>query len=164
MSEHSRSIDLRHHSIHQDYLDELMRIGEVSSKDNTADILTKSLHPDLHTRHTTSLFPDRGDLMPGKQGNGSEQQESSSKPHPTAHQHQNMVTYTTPSHPRLQLTQEDVHHNPTLRQTRQQWQEHIKHHPEPQDPTPLPITSKQARHNPTLRKARKQWMEYLHQK
>ncbi len=53
MSEHSRSIDLRHHSIRQDYLDDLMRIGEVSSKENTSDILTKSLEPDLHTNHTT---------------------------------------------------------------------------------------------------------------
>jgi hypothetical protein len=59
MSEHSRSIDLRHHSIRQDYLDDLMRIGGVSSKDNTSDILTKSLQPDLHTQHTSSLFPDR---------------------------------------------------------------------------------------------------------
>ncbi len=59
MSEHSRSIDLRHHSIRQDYIDNNMRIGGVSSKVNTADILTKSLQPDLHTTHTSSLFPDR---------------------------------------------------------------------------------------------------------
>jgi hypothetical protein len=59
MSEHSRSIDLRHHSIRQDYIEDNMRIGGVSSKHNTADILTKFLQPDLHTIHTSSLFPDR---------------------------------------------------------------------------------------------------------
>jgi hypothetical protein len=59
MSEHSRSIDLRHHSIRQDYIENDMQIGGVSSKDNTADILTKALQPDLHTRHTSSLFPYR---------------------------------------------------------------------------------------------------------
>jgi hypothetical protein len=118
MSEHSRSIDLRHHSIRQDYLDDLMRIGGVSSKNNTADILTKSLQPDLHTRHTTSLFPDRGNFTPGKQGTGSEPQERSSEPHPTAHQHKNMVTYTRKSHPRIQLTQDNAHNNFTLRQAR----------------------------------------------
>jgi hypothetical protein len=59
MSEHSRSIDLRHHSIRQDYIENGMRIGGVSSKDNTADILTKALQPDLHLTHTSHLFPDR---------------------------------------------------------------------------------------------------------
>ena len=59
MSEHSRSIDLRHHSIRQDYIENGMRIGGVSSKENTADILTKALQPDLHTTHTSHLFPDR---------------------------------------------------------------------------------------------------------
>jgi hypothetical protein len=59
MSEHSRSIDLRHHSIRQDYIENGMRIGGISSKDNTADILTKALQPDLHTTHTSHLFPDR---------------------------------------------------------------------------------------------------------
>jgi hypothetical protein len=37
MSEHSRSIDLRHHSIRQDYIENGMRIGGVSSKGKTAD-------------------------------------------------------------------------------------------------------------------------------
>jgi hypothetical protein len=74
MSEHSRSIDLRHHSIRQDYLDDLMRIGGVSSKDSTSDILTKSLQPDLHTRHTTSLFPDRQGNIPAQQESSTEQQ------------------------------------------------------------------------------------------
>ena len=59
MNEHSRSIDLRHHSIRQDYLEHSMRIGGVSSKDNTSDILTKFLQPELHHTHTTPLFPPR---------------------------------------------------------------------------------------------------------
>ena len=59
MNEHSRSIDLRHHSIRQDYLEHSMRIGGVSSKDNTSDILTKFLQPELHHTHTNPLFPPR---------------------------------------------------------------------------------------------------------
>jgi hypothetical protein len=59
MSEHFRSIDLRHHSIRQDNIENGMRIGGVSSKNNTADILTKALQPDLHTRHTSFLLPKR---------------------------------------------------------------------------------------------------------
>ena len=59
MNEHSRSIDLRHHFIRQDYLEHSMRIGGVSSKDNTSDILTKFLQPDLHHTHTNPLFPPR---------------------------------------------------------------------------------------------------------
>jgi hypothetical protein len=43
MNEHSRSIDIRHHAIRQDYVDGLMRIGGVDTKDNTADLLTKYL-------------------------------------------------------------------------------------------------------------------------
>ncbi len=59
MNEHSRSIDLRHHSIRQDYIENGMRIGGVSSKDNTSDILTKFLQPELHHTHTNPLFPPR---------------------------------------------------------------------------------------------------------
>ncbi len=44
MSEHSRSIDIRHHSLRQNYLDNLMRIGGVSSKDNTADRTIQATH------------------------------------------------------------------------------------------------------------------------
>ena len=62
MSDHSRSIDLRIHSIRQDYLENMMRIGGVKSRDNTSDILTKSLQPDLHIRHTQPLFPNRATL------------------------------------------------------------------------------------------------------
>ena len=39
-----------------------MRIGGVKSKDNTSDILTKSLQPDLHLIHTRPLFPNRATL------------------------------------------------------------------------------------------------------
>ena len=41
MNEHSRSIDIRHHSIRQDYLNHKLRIGGANSELNTSDILTK---------------------------------------------------------------------------------------------------------------------------
>ena len=55
MNEHSRSIDIRHHAIRQDYVDGLMRIGGVDTQDNTSDILTKFLQPPLHIKHTSHL-------------------------------------------------------------------------------------------------------------
>jgi hypothetical protein len=55
MSDNSRSIDIRHHEIKQDYVEGGMRIGEVSSKGNTADILTKTLQPPQHAKHCTHL-------------------------------------------------------------------------------------------------------------
>jgi hypothetical protein len=55
MNEHSRSIDIRHHAIRQDYLENKLRIGGVKSKDNTSDILTKYLQAHLHKTHTEFL-------------------------------------------------------------------------------------------------------------
>jgi hypothetical protein len=55
MNDHSRSIDIRIHGIRQDYLDGAMRIGGVSSTDNTSDILTKNLQPNIHHKHCTPL-------------------------------------------------------------------------------------------------------------
>ncbi len=55
MSDHSRSIDIRHHEIKQDYVEGGMRIGRVSSANNTADILTKTLQPPLHAKHCAPL-------------------------------------------------------------------------------------------------------------
>jgi hypothetical protein len=55
MNDHSRSIDIRHHAIRQDYVNGEMRIGGVATQDNTSDILTKNLQPPLHLRHTTEL-------------------------------------------------------------------------------------------------------------
>jgi hypothetical protein len=55
MNEHSRSIDIRHHVIRQDYLDHKLRIGGVKSELNTSDILTKYLQAHLHTVHTSYL-------------------------------------------------------------------------------------------------------------
>jgi hypothetical protein len=55
MSDHSRSIDIRHHEIKQDYVDGGMRIGGASSTNNTADILTKNLQPPLHAKHCAPL-------------------------------------------------------------------------------------------------------------
>ncbi len=55
MNEHSRSIDIRHHAIRQDYIDGEMRIGGVGTQDNTSNILTKNLQPPLHIKHTREL-------------------------------------------------------------------------------------------------------------
>ena len=52
MNDHSRSIDIRHHAIRQDYVNGEMRIGGVATQDNTSDILTKNLQPPLHIKHT----------------------------------------------------------------------------------------------------------------
>ena len=55
MNDHSRSIDIRHHAIRQDYVNGEMRIGGVGTQDNTSDILTKNLQPPLHIKHTREL-------------------------------------------------------------------------------------------------------------
>jgi hypothetical protein len=55
MTDNSRSIDIRHHEIKQDYMHADMRIVGVSSKDNTSDILTKSLQPPIHAKHCSHL-------------------------------------------------------------------------------------------------------------
>jgi hypothetical protein len=55
MNDHSRSIDIRHHAIRQDYVNGLMRIGGVATHDNTSDILTKNLQPPLHIKHVREL-------------------------------------------------------------------------------------------------------------
>ncbi len=55
MNDHSRSIDIKHHGIKQDYLQDNMRIGGVASLDNTSDILTKNLQPPLHAKHCAQL-------------------------------------------------------------------------------------------------------------
>jgi hypothetical protein len=55
MTDHSRSIDIRHHEIKQDYVEGGIRIGGVSSANNTADILTKNLQPPTHANHCAHL-------------------------------------------------------------------------------------------------------------
>jgi hypothetical protein len=55
MTDHSRSINIRHHEIKQDYVKGGMRIEGVSSANNTADILTKNLQPPTHANHCTHL-------------------------------------------------------------------------------------------------------------
>jgi hypothetical protein len=56
MSESGRAIDLRYHSIRQDYADGRMRVGGVKSTDNRSDICTKYLQPPLHEAHSAPLF------------------------------------------------------------------------------------------------------------
>ncbi len=55
MNDHARSIDIRHHEIKQDYVQNNMRIGGVSSANNTSDILTKTLQPPIHAKHCAPL-------------------------------------------------------------------------------------------------------------
>ena len=55
----SRSIDLRFHAVKQSYLEGQCRIGGIKSRDNVADILTKSLQPPLHEKHCLHLHPSR---------------------------------------------------------------------------------------------------------
>jgi hypothetical protein len=55
-SDHSRSIDIRHHEIKQDYVEGGMRIGGVSSLNNTAVILTKTLHPPPFTPNIVHTY------------------------------------------------------------------------------------------------------------
>ena len=55
MNDHSRSIDIRHHTIRQDYVNGEMWIGGAATHENTSDILTKNLQPPLHQKHTREL-------------------------------------------------------------------------------------------------------------
>jgi hypothetical protein len=55
MNDHSRSIDIRHHAIRQDYVNGEMRIGGVATQDNTSDILTKNLQPPLRIKPAREL-------------------------------------------------------------------------------------------------------------
>ncbi len=120
MSEHSRSIDLQHHSLRQDYIENGMRIGGVSSKQNTADILTNALQPDLHTTHTSHLFPDR--TTPTAQPKSNAQ--TSSDVHNThdettthtTHLH-NMVTHLHYDKPTSSTTHRPAYNNPTMTKT-----------------------------------------------
>ena len=48
MNEHSRSIDIRHHAVSQDYLAGKLRIGGVRTDANPSDILTKYLPAPTH--------------------------------------------------------------------------------------------------------------------
>jgi hypothetical protein len=60
MNEHSRSIDIRHHAVRQDYIGGEIQIGGVKTTDNPSDILTNFLPapPTCNTRATsTSNFP-----------------------------------------------------------------------------------------------------------
>ena len=55
MNEHSRSIDIRHHAVRQDYLDRNVMVMGVRTDANPSDILTKFLPAPPHTRHASSL-------------------------------------------------------------------------------------------------------------
>ncbi len=52
---HSKHIDIHHHFICECIMHGNIVLEWVASKDETADIFTKPLPFDLHTRHTTSL-------------------------------------------------------------------------------------------------------------
>ncbi len=55
MNEHSRSIDIRHHAVRQDYISGEVQIGEVKTTSNPSDILTKFLPAPTHMTHASSL-------------------------------------------------------------------------------------------------------------
>jgi hypothetical protein len=119
MNEHSRSIDIRHHSLRQDYLDNRMRIGGIKSKDNTADILTKFLQPDLHREHTRYLFPLGLPLTPRVHTtehatHDSVEQDSTPETHSTnrLNHHHIHVTHVTRKKPREQTI--PTNHSPYI--------------------------------------------------
>jgi hypothetical protein len=51
MNEHSRSIDIRHHAVRQDYLEGNVDVGGVRTDANPSDILTKYLPAPTHITH-----------------------------------------------------------------------------------------------------------------
>jgi hypothetical protein len=55
MNEHSRSIDIRHHAVRQDYLDRNVMVMGVRTDANPSYILTKFLPAPSHMRHASSL-------------------------------------------------------------------------------------------------------------
>jgi hypothetical protein len=55
MNEHSRSIDIRHHAVRQDYIQGHVQIGGVKTTSNPSDILTKFLPAPTHITHASSL-------------------------------------------------------------------------------------------------------------
>ncbi len=55
MNEHSRSIDIRHHEVRQDYLQGKLQIGGVKTTENPSDILTKFLPASTH-QHLTKFL------------------------------------------------------------------------------------------------------------
>jgi hypothetical protein len=55
MNEHSRSIDIRHHAVRQDYLEGKVQIRGVKTTENPSDILTKFLQAPTHKKHTSPL-------------------------------------------------------------------------------------------------------------
>ncbi len=131
MNEHSRSIDIRHHSLRQDYLDNRMRIGGIKSKNNTADILTKFLHPDLHREHTRYLFPQGLPLTPCMNTNVHATGDLATQDSPpeasstnTLTHHRVHVTKLVPRRASLAIPQEGPH-SPSL--TRTEVKNHAAH-------------------------------------
>ena len=59
MSEAGRAIDIRFHSIKQDYVDGKMRVGRVDTHVNRSDIGTKYLAAVPHLRHARPLHDAR---------------------------------------------------------------------------------------------------------
>ncbi len=64
MNDHSRSIDIRHHAIRQDYVNGEMRIGGVATQDNKRHSHQKSPTTSTYqthkrTQHFTTHSPDK---------------------------------------------------------------------------------------------------------
>ena len=160
MSEHSRSIDLRHHSIRQDYIENGMRIGGVSSKDNTADILTKALQPDLHTTHTSHLFPDRASptTQPKSDAHTSSDVNNTNDentPH-TTHL-QNMVTHAhyDPLPPPTTIIHRQANNNPAMTKAQLMWIAYLQTQPQQQNPQPSRDMKSPEQHNKRPKRGKK---------
>ena len=51
----AKHIDIRYHFVRDAIEDKLVELQRVESKGNTADLLTKALSRELHTRHMTGM-------------------------------------------------------------------------------------------------------------
>jgi hypothetical protein len=106
MNEHSRSIDIRHHAVRQDYICDEIQIGGVKTTDNPSDILTKFLPAPTHIKHLRYLhiqFPTHDQPTP------------TLTPSTTTYTHQNGNKVYTPNQ---QARQPTYHRTKTLLSTR----------------------------------------------
>jgi hypothetical protein len=61
VSQRSKHIDIRYHFVREYVQDGFIRIIFVRTKDNDADIFTKNLSGDLHSRHASKIVGDKQD-------------------------------------------------------------------------------------------------------
>jgi hypothetical protein len=61
VSQRSKHIDTRYHFVREYVQDGFIHIIFVRTKDNDADIFTKNLSDDLHTRHASKIVGEKQD-------------------------------------------------------------------------------------------------------